>query len=534
MANGELPEGWETTELSALCDYRREIVMPSHLGSKRYVGLEHLDPGRVAIMRWGSDADVRSAKHRFRAGDILYGKLRPYLDKAALAEWEGVCSTDIMVLAPKNAATDATFLALRLHSNDFIGHANATTEGVNHPRTSWSGISKFVFDVPPLPEQRAIARVLSKLQEAVEVQDRIIATLKELKAATLAKLFREGLRGQVETTETAYGEIPAHWSVSRLDQCAEVQTGVAKGRKLNGGHLVERPYLRVANVQDGYLDLREIKVIQLRASEVDRFTLRDGDVLLTEGGDFDKLGRGFIWHEQVKDCVHQNHIFAVRTQHALMLPDFLTYLIQSPYGKAYFLNVAHKTTNLACINSTKLKEFPVLLPPIKEQTEVASSVASIDHCIDAATQKREALNRLFSSLLHLLMTGEVRVTPLMDKAQASKVAELPARYENGALYESVLREIVRRIVAAVSPEKIILFGSAARGEMGPDSDVDLLVVKPNVHRRKTAQALHMRLRGIPVSVDLIVATPEDLERHKDTIGLIYRPALREGKVIYAS
>ena len=102
------------------------------------------------------------------------------------------------------------------------------------------------------------------------------------------------------------------------------------------------------------------------------------------------------------------------------------------------------------------------------------------------------------------------------------------------LTEEILQEIVRRIVAAVQPEKIILFGSAAREEMGPDSDLDLLVIKPCGHRRKTARIVERSLIGIGIPTDVIVAKPDDIERYKDTIGLIYRPALREGKTIYAA
>ncbi len=100
--------------------------------------------------------------------------------------------------------------------------------------------------------------------------------------------------------------------------------------------------------------------------------------------------------------------------------------------------------------------------------------------------------------------------------------------------EALLAEIVRRVVDTVVPEKIILFGSAARGEMGPDSDVDLLVIKAGVHRRATAQTIERALVGILIPTKVIVARPEDIERHRETIGLIYRPALREGKVIYAA
>jgi predicted nucleotidyltransferase len=102
------------------------------------------------------------------------------------------------------------------------------------------------------------------------------------------------------------------------------------------------------------------------------------------------------------------------------------------------------------------------------------------------------------------------------------------------LSEEILQEIVRRIVAAVQPEKIILFGSAAREEIGLDSDVDLLVVKPCGHRRRTARKIERSLIGIGIPTDIIVAKPDDIERYKDTIGLIYRPALREGKTVYAA
>lgn len=99
----------------------------------------------------------------------------------------------------------------------------------------------------------------------------------------------------------------------------------------------------------------------------------------------------------------------------------------------------------------------------------------------------------------------------------------------------VLEQLVERIVAAVRPLRIILFGSAARGELGPDSDLDVLVIMPDgSQRRRTAQDLHQHLHGLPVAVDIIVATPADLEQHKNTIGLIYRDALREGRDLYVA
>jgi len=172
------------------------------------------------------------------------------------------------------------------------------------------------------------------------------------------------------------------------------------------------PYLRVANVQDGHLDLTEIKTLRIYRDELDGYRLQNGDVVLTEGGDFDKLGRGFIWEDQIHPCIHQNHVFAVRVNRDVLCPRYFAYLAQSPYGKAYFLTVAHKTTNLACINTTKLRAFPVLRPEPDEQKEIADILHTLDRKISLHERKRAALSDLFQTLLHQLMTAQIRVDKL--------------------------------------------------------------------------------------------------------------------------
>lgn len=400
---------WKEMNLGTLCTLRRELVQPSPSGNRRYVGLEHLESGLARLRHWGKEQGLLSTKNRFLPGDVLYGKLRPYLDKAVLAESDGVCSTDILVLHPILRHVHPEFLSFLLHSPAFLEYATSTTKGLHHPRTSWNDIQNFQYRIPPISEQRAIAAVLSKIQATAETQDNIVAALKELKAATMAHLFRRGLHPTGATQETAYGTIPLGWTLVPLRELALVQTGLAKGRRLNGGDVIELPYLRVANVQNGYLDLTEIKTIELRKTEVQRYLLRQGDVLLTEGGDLDKLGRGYIWSGQIPKCVHQNHIFAVRANAKRLLPGFLAYLVQSPYGRTYFLAVGHKTTNLASINSTKLKDFPVPLPSVEEQREISSSMAALDSAQAQEEAKRRSLESLFESALDSLMTGRIRL-----------------------------------------------------------------------------------------------------------------------------
>jgi type I restriction enzyme S subunit len=271
--------------------------------------------------------------------------------------------------------------------------------------------------VPPLPEQKKIAHILSTVQRAIAAQERIIQTTTELKKTLMHKLFTEGLRREPQK-QTEIGPVPESWEVVPLSECAIVQTGIAKGRKVDPEEAIELPYLRVANVQDGYLDLAEMKTITIRKKERERYGLQDGDVVLTEGGDFDKLGRGFIWHGQIEECVHQNHVFAVRPDTNRISSEFFAYQSQSPYGKAYFLSVAHKTTNLACINTTKLKAFPVLLPSKEQQMDIVNACQGIDGKIASARAKRDHIKDLFRTLLHELMTAKTRVNMIPSETIA--------------------------------------------------------------------------------------------------------------------
>ena len=159
----------------------------------------------------------------------------------------------------------------------------------------------------------------------------------------------------------------APWQRRKLAEVAEVRTGIAKNNEKALTDPVELPYLRVANVQDGHLDLTEIKTIAVESSRVERYSLEDGDVLMTEGGDFDKLGRGAVWRNQISPCLHQNHVFAVRVNRKHLLPEFLAAYCAAEPGRRYFLACSKQTTNPASINSSQLKALPLRLPSLDEQ-----------------------------------------------------------------------------------------------------------------------------------------------------------------------
>lgn len=227
-----------------------------------------------------------------------------------------------------------------------------------------------LFPLPPIPEQhRIVARIESlfeKLDHARELVQSALDSFESRKAAILHKAFTGELTAKWRNENGVGLE---SWKIIPLSQLAHIQTGLAKGKK-NTKRTIQMPYLRVANVQDGYLDLAEIKTISVEENKVDRYILQQEDVLFTEGGDFDKLGRGAVWQSEIEPCLHQNHVFAVRPDQSTLNAFYLAYLAGSQYGKNYFLSCSKQTTNLASINSTQLKAFPVLCPQIKEQQEI--------------------------------------------------------------------------------------------------------------------------------------------------------------------
>ena len=230
--------------------------------------------------------------------------------------------------------------------------------------------------------------------------------------------------------QTEVGVIPKDWEVVCLQYLSAFQTGIAKGPKRLQDP-IEIAYLRVANVQDGYLDLAEIKKIWVSQSDMERYRLLDEDVLLTEGGDYDKLGRGTIWRNQLPLCVHQNHIFVVRVHRSLLSPDFLAFLTSSPYGKKYFLSCSKQSTNLATINLTQLKNFPVVLPPLSEQRVIATVLSDVDELIRALEQLIAKKRDIKQAAMQQLLTGKQRLPGFSGKWEVKRLGEIATFFSGG-------------------------------------------------------------------------------------------------------
>ena len=257
-----------------------------------------------------------------------------------------------------------------------------------HKRYWIQQYSKIKVAIPSLEEQQ---RIVARIEELYSQLDDAEATLQKTKAQLA--LYRQAV------ISSAYPNIPQEKWV-RLDSIAEIIGGITKGRDLTGQKTVELPYLRVANVQNGFLDLSVMKTIELKESEKEHYLLKEGDVLYTEGGDRDKLGRGTVWHGEIPECVHQNHVFKARLQQERALPDYVAYWSMSTYARNYFYEKGKQSVNLASINKTVLSALTLPLPPISlqqstiEEIDMRLSVCNnIESMVNDMTLKTEALRQ---------------------------------------------------------------------------------------------------------------------------------------------
>ena len=212
------------------------------------------------------------------------------------------------------------------------------------------------------------------------------------------------------------GSIPSHWTVKRLKHACTIQTGIAKGKPVSK-NLIRVPMLRVANVQDDWLDLHDVHEMDLDRDQLNRYLLQEGDVLMNEGGDRDKLGRGTIWRGEIPGCIHQNHVFAIRPQS--ISPEWLDVLTRASYAKYYFLQVAKQSTNLASISSSNIKETPLLVPPPEEQAQIAKFLDYETAKIDALIEKQQQLIALLKEkrqavISHAVTKGLDPNVPMRD------------------------------------------------------------------------------------------------------------------------
>ncbi len=365
----ELKPGWRRVKFGDVVRLSKERSPdPLADGLERYVGLEHLEPGDLRVRSWGEVADGTTFTNRFRPGQVLFGKRRAYQRKVAVADFDGVCSGDIYVFESKDPqALIPELLPFICQTEAFFEHAVGTSAGSLSPRTNWSSLARYEFALPPLDEQ---VRLLGQFNSMLAVVD----ALREAQGAT----ERARLAYMVEVFRPSRGtrdEFPESWHIVPVRAAGDVQLGQQRHPSFATG-LNMRPYLRVANVLDGVLDLSDLNSMHFPETELRKFELRPGDILLNEGQSTELVGRSAIYRGEVPGACFQKTLIRYRCGSQLV-PEFAHAYFQHMLYTGQFARVVVQTTSMAHLTAVRFAQMLLPIPPRAEQAEIANNFTQL-------------------------------------------------------------------------------------------------------------------------------------------------------------
>ena len=344
----------------------KEKKKPAEEDRFTYIGLEHLDTGSLNVTRFGSDVAPIGEKLVMRKGDVLFGKRRAYQKKVAIAPFDGIFSAHGMVLRPQEKVVDRKFFPLFISSDYFLDAAIKISVGSLSPTINWRDLKDLEFELPDLDTQKELAEVLWAINDTIESYKKLISVTDELVKSQFIEMFGD-------PRSNPYGH-----TCRPLSAISEIMSGITKGRKIKGTRTIDVPYICTANVQDGYVDWTEKKYMPATEEEISKYSLLCDDVLIIEGGDPDKVGRGCLAGTLPDPCIYQNHVFRIRVDKDLISPEFLAAYLLLPSTKKYFLSCAKQTTGIATINKKQLSDLLVMFPDSIAQNDYIAFVRQSD------------------------------------------------------------------------------------------------------------------------------------------------------------
>lgn len=418
---GKVPEQWEV--LPALATYKPKLVKNAGMVEKTVLSLSY---GRIVVkppekLR-GLVPESFETYQIVDPGNIIVRTTDLQNDHTSLrighSRNRGIITSAYLCLETTDRVSNE-FGYQFLNTYDLLKIIYGFGSGLRQ-NLDFVDIKRMPVLVPPKDEQSAIVRFLDhadrRIRGYILVKQKLIKLLEEQKQAIIHRAVTRGLNPNVCFKPSGVewlGGVPEHWTLARLKDAAVVQTGLTLGKNYKGVKTESHPYLRVANVQVGRVELKHVKYLDVPTNEANGATLRAGDVLMTEGGDIDKLGRGCVWRDEIPGCLHQNHIFAVRCRKDILNPEFLASLMASRHGRTYFQITAKQTTNLASTNSSTLRAFPVFLPPLPEQQTILDEIFRMTAGLVTAMSRAESeitlLREYRTRLIADVVTGKLDV-----------------------------------------------------------------------------------------------------------------------------
>ena len=427
-----LPAGWRAAKLTDVLIVDNRVIMPKRGSTYRYLGLEHVEQqtGRILDAPQTDGRQIASQKYVFGPQHVLYGKLRPNLNKVALPDFAGICSTDILPLAPRRSVF-REYLAFYLRSPRFIHYATQKATGTKMPRLGVKQFQSARVPLPPLPVQERIVQILQKADDIRQKRQRAADLLR----AVLPSVFND-MFGDLGTNPRGYPK----------ESVGSVTTSVTSGYTPRGGarnYVPEGPLLlRSQNVRMLHLDLADCAHLPERIhEEMSRVRVLPGDVLLNITGA--SIGRVAWAGEDIPPANVNQHVCIIRADRTTVLPEYLAYTLATPWYQHVICNAPGSAQS--GFNHSRVRALEILIPPIPVQH---SFVMRVDALL-AARAKHEAavqdVTMALDTLFAQAFTGQ-----LTAEWEASHVEEIAAQQ---ALHErlpqlvllALLRENARRI-----------------------------------------------------------------------------------------
>ncbi len=425
-AEDNLPEGWTLGTLGDVISPSKAKVEPSKCPDAKYLSLEHIEQNTGRIVGYGKGHDVNSTKATFHAGDVLYGKLRPYLNKVCIPPFAGICSTDILVF-PKNPYLESSYLLHFLMQKSVVNYAHHHSAGVQLPRVSFDRLADFDFALPPLAEQK---RIVAKVEELLAGVNAVRGRL--AKVPGMLKRFRQSV-----LAAACCGKLTAEWRGKNGDEPNWKTVPLGTVCEIIGGSQPAKDHF-IYEPRDGYIRLIQIRDyksddhLTFVPKQMARRFCSGHDVMIGRyGPPLFQILRG------ISGAYNVALMKAVPKESKTLLNDFLFYLLQEPQLRQDVIHFSERTVGQDGVRKDLLEAHDVRIPPLPEQHEIVRRVEALFELADAIEKRVAAATaraeKLSQSILAKAFRGELVPTE----------AELARR--EGRDYEpaSVLLERVR-------------------------------------------------------------------------------------------
>jgi len=414
-----LPNRWTLKKLGQIADISAGGNAPQgdnyfEGGTHPFVRVKHFDGANTYVQQWDLITDKAIKDYRLKAfpkGTIVFPKSGASirLEKRAIISVSAFLVGHLCAIQPFADKACPLFIFYLLKKIKFAQDSNGTTL----PFLNLKAIADSQLMCPPLPEQKKIAAVLSKLQKAIEVQDNILGSLRDLKKSMMHRLFSYGLKGE-KRKKTEISLIPEGWEVKTFETI--IQQG-QYGLSVRGKEDGQYPILRMNCQKDGYVVWNNLQYIDIDENTWMKFKIKNGDLLFNRTNSIDLVGRMAIYDSD-KDAVIASYLIRLTLKQDVALPRFFNYYFNMESTQTALKGLATRGVSQSNISLSKLKTFRIPIAPLREQTEIAHILQTIDHKIEIHEGKKSGQQDLFKTMLNNLMTGTIRVNELdIDTAE---------------------------------------------------------------------------------------------------------------------